>query len=142
MDMAQNSPEELMKSIVDLGKEFASFNEQTGQMEILPGGKRRLREIANELKIDAGEFAKMSIQAADFDRKISQIRMPAIAEGNEETKELIASMAQLDKSGIATIQVRNVETGGITEKKVEELTAEDIRNLLRNKGLPNSVTDS
>jgi len=131
MDMAQNSPEELMKSIVDLGKEFASFNEQTGQMEILPGGKRRLREIAGELKIDAAEFAKMSLQAADFDRKISQIRMPAIAEGNEETKELIASMAQLDKSGIATIQVRNVETGGITEKKVEELTAEDIRNLQR-----------
>ena len=129
MDMAQNDPEALQKEIVNLSKEFTTFNEQTGKMEILPGGKRRLREIANELKIDAGEFAKMSIQAADFDRKLKQIKMPSLAEGDDATKELIASMAQLDASGTATIQVKDVETGIITEKKVEELTPDDINNL-------------
>lgn len=129
MEMAQNDPEALQKEIVNLSKEFTTFNEKTGKMEILPGAKRRLREIAGELNIDAGEFAKMSIQAADFDRKLKQIKMPALAEGDQETKELIASMAQLDAGGVAKIQVKNVETGFIEEKKVEELTPEDIENL-------------
>lgn len=129
MDMAQNDPEALQKEIVNLSKEFTTFNEKTGKMEILPGAKRRLREIAGELNIDAGEFAKMSIQAADFDRKLKQIRMPALAEGDEETKELIASMAQLDASGTAKIMVKNVETGFMEEKAVEELTPDDIENL-------------
>jgi translation initiation factor 2B subunit (eIF-2B alpha/beta/delta family) len=41
---------------------------------------------------------------------------------------MIATMAQM-KDGVATIQVRNKETGITTEKKVEELTPEDIENL-------------
>ncbi len=129
MDMAQNDPEALQKEIVNLSKEFTTFNEKTGKMEILPGSKRRLREIAGELNINAGEFAKMSIQAADFDRKLKQIKMPSLVEGDEETKELIASMAQLDASGVAKIQVKNAETGYMDEKAVEDLTPEDIENL-------------
>ena len=42
MDMAQNDPEALQKEMVNLGKEFTRFNETTGQMEILPGAKRRM----------------------------------------------------------------------------------------------------
>ena len=129
MDLAQNDPEQLQKEILNLSKEFTTFNEKTGKMEILPGAKRRLREIAGELKIDAGEFAKMSIQAADFDRKLSQIRMPALSEGDEETKELIASLAQLDASGVATITVKDAETGMMKTKEVDQLTSEDITNL-------------
>ena len=129
MDLAQNDPEALQKEIVNLSKEFTTFNEKTGKMEILPGAQRRLREVAKELNIDAAEFAKMSIQAGDFDRKLKQIRMPSLAEGDDATKELIASMAQLDSSGVATIQVKDMETGQISEKNVEELTPEDIADL-------------
>jgi hypothetical protein len=129
MDLAQNDPEALQKEIVNLSKEFTTFNEKTGKMEILPGAQRRLREVAKELNIDASEFAKMSIQAGDFDRKLKQIRMPSLAEGDDATKELIASMAQLDSSGVATIQVKDMETGNLIEKNVEELTPEDIENL-------------
>jgi len=129
MDLAQNDPEALQKEIVNLSKEFTTFNEKTGKMEILPGAQRRLREVAKELNIDASEFAKMSIQAGDFDRKLKQIRMPSLAEGDDATKELIASMAQLDSSGVATIQVKDMETGNLIEKNVEELTPEDIADL-------------
>ena len=129
MDLAQNDPEQLQKEILNLSKEFTTFNEKTGKMEILPGGKRRLREIAGELKIDADAFAKMSIQAADFDRKLSQIKMPTLAEGDEETKELIASLAQLDANGVATITVKDAETGFMKTKEVDQLTPEDIDNL-------------
>ena len=129
MDLAQNDPEALQKEILNLSKEFSTFNEKTGKMEILPGAQRRMREVAKELGISSGEFAKMSIQAGDFDRKLKQIRMPSLAEGDDATKELIASMAQLDSSGVATIQVKDMETGNLIEKKVEELTPEDIENL-------------
>ena len=67
MDLAQNDPEQLQKEMVNLSKEFTTFNEKTGKMEILPGAKRRLREVANELGMMPDEFAKMSIQASDFD---------------------------------------------------------------------------
>ncbi|NBP00816.1 MAG: hypothetical protein EBU90_11915 [Proteobacteria bacterium] len=128
MSLAENDPEQLQKEIVNLSKEFTTFNEKTGKMEILPGAKRRLREIAGELNIDADKFAAMSIKAGDFDRKLQQIKMPSFAEGDQETKELIASMAQL-KDGVATIQVKDAETGFITEKEVDQLTSDDIKNL-------------
>lgn len=128
MDLAQNDPEALQKEIVSLGKEFTRFNERTGQMEILPGAKRRMREVAEAVGMTAEEFASMSLKAGDFDMKLKQIKMPSFAEGDEETKELIASMSQL-KDGIATIQIKDDKTGAITSKKVEELTPEDIERL-------------
>lgn len=141
MDLAQNDPEQLQKEMVNLSKEFTTFNEKTGKMEILPGAKRRLREVAKELGMNADEFAKMSIQASDFDRKLKQIRMPALAEGDEATKELIASMAQLDEGGVATIQVKD-EKGFQTTKKVEELTPDDIKNLQKaNEESSKSIED-
>jgi hypothetical protein len=128
MDMAQNDPEALQKEMVKLGAEFTRFNERTGKMEILPGAKRRMKEVAESVGMTADEFGKMAIKSADFEMKLKQIKMPSLAEGDEETKEMIATMAQM-KGGVATIQVRDKETGITTEKKVEELTPDDIENL-------------
>ena len=128
MDMAQNDPEALQKEMVNLGKEFTRFNETTGQMEILPGAKRRMREVATAVGMTAEEFSKMALKSSDFEMKLKQIKMPSLAVDDDETKEMIATMAQM-KDGVATIQVRDKETGITTEKKVEELTPEDIENL-------------
>ena len=49
MDLAQNDPEALQKEMVNISKEFTKFNEASGKMEIMPGAKRRLREVAKEL---------------------------------------------------------------------------------------------
>lgn len=128
MDMAQNDPEALQKEMVKLGQEFTTFNEKTGKMEILPGAKRRMREVATAVGMTAEEFSKMALKSADFEMKLKQIKMPDIVGGNQETKELIASMAQM-KDGVATIKVKDSETGKIEEKKVEELTPDDIKEL-------------
>lgn len=128
MDMSQNDPEQFQKEIVSLGKEFTRFNEKTGQMEILPGAKRRMREVADAVGMTAEEFSKMALKSSDFEMKLKQIKMPSLAVDDDETKEMIATMAQM-KDGVATIQVRDKETGITTEKKVEELTPEDIENL-------------
>ena len=128
MDMSQNDPEQFQKEMVNLGKEFTRFNEKTGQTEILPGAKRRMREVAEAVGMTAEEFSKMAIKSSDFEMKLKQIKMPSLAVDDDETKEMIATMAQM-KDGVATIQVRDKETGITTEKKVEELTPEDIENL-------------
>jgi ribosomal protein S13 len=128
MDMSQNDPEQFQKEIVSLGKEFTRFNEKTGQMEILPGAKRRMREVAQAVGMTTEEFSKMAIKSSDFEMKLKQIKMPSLAVDDDETKEMIATMAQM-KDGVATIQVRDKETGITTEKKVEELTPEDLENL-------------
>jgi len=141
MDMAQNDPEALQKEIVSLGKEFTRFNETTGQMEILPGAKRRMREVADAVGMSAEEFASMALKAGDFEMKLKQIKMPSLAEGDQETKELIASMAQM-KDGVAKIEVRNKETGVTETKRVEELTPEDIENLKKaNEDSSKSIED-
>ena len=128
MDMAQNDPAALQNEILNISKEFTKFNEVSGKMEILPGSKRRLREVAEALGMSAEELAGMSIKAADFDRKMSQIKLPDFAEGSEETKELIASMAQM-KGGVATINVKDEKTGEVVLKQVDQLTPEDIEKL-------------
>jgi hypothetical protein len=128
MDMSQNDPEQFQKEIVNLGKEFTRFNEKTGQMEILPGAKRRMKEVAVAVGMTAEEFSKMALKSSDFEMKLKQIKMPSLGIDDDETKEMIATMAQM-KDGVATIQVRDKETGITTEKKVEELTPEDIENL-------------
>jgi len=128
MDMAQNDPQALQNEIVNISKEFTKFNEQTGKFEIMPGSKRRLREVADAMGMTAEELAGMSIKAADFDKKMSQIKLPSFAEGNQETKELIASMAQM-KGGVATINVKDEKTGEVLLKQVDQLTPEDIEKL-------------
>jgi hypothetical protein len=141
MDMAQNDPEALQKEMVKLGQEFTTFNEKTGKMEILPGAKRRMREVASAVGMTAEEFSKMALKSADFEMKLKQIKMPDIVGGNQETKELIASMAQM-KDGVATIKVKDSETGKIEEKKVEELTPDDIKELQKaNEESSKSIED-
>jgi len=127
MDLAANDPEGLQKEMINITKEFTTFNEKNGKFEILPGSKRRLREIAREMEIPVEQLAKMSINAADFDMKMKQIKFPSLAEGDEETKQLIASMAQLE-GGVAKIQVKQ-ESGEVVTKAVEELTPQDIAEL-------------
>ena len=127
MDLAANDPEGLQKEILNVTKEFTKFNEANGKFEIMPGSKRRLREIAKEMGIPADELASMSIKAADFDMKMKQIQFPSLAT-DDETKEMIAGMAQL-KDGKAVINVKNEQTGEVELKQVDQLTATDLESL-------------
>jgi hypothetical protein len=130
MDLAQNDPTELQNQIVNMTKEFVRFNKEANQFEILPGAKRRLNEIGKELGYNNGELQKMALNAANFDYKLKQIRMPDLPI-NEDTRNLIATMAQINKSGVAEIRVAEVDkqgklTGEYITKAVSELTAKDI----------------
>jgi hypothetical protein len=131
MDLAANDPEGLQKEILNVTKEFTKFNEANGKFEIMPGSKRRLREIAKEMGIPAEELASMSIKAADFDMKMKQIQFPSLA-ADQETKEMIAGMAQM-KDGKAVINVKNEQTGKVELKQVDQLTATDLESLKKSQ---------
>ena len=126
MDLAANDPEELQNQLVELTKTFTRFNEKTQQFEIMPGEKRRLREIAQEMGIPIEQLTKMSIKAAEFDTKLKKIEFPSFA-ADQETKELIAGMSQM-KEGRAVIAVKD-DRGVETLKDINMLTPEDIEKL-------------
>jgi len=128
MDLARNDPEQLEKELVNITKEWTIFNEKTQQFEILPGAKSRIREIATELNIPASELTKMSIRAADFDKKLQQIKFPSlVGTEDEQTREMIASLATLS-GGTAVIKVRD-EQGKEVTKRVEDLLPQEIEQL-------------
>jgi hypothetical protein len=126
MDMGLNGPDELMKSMSEMSKEFVQLNDK-GQFEIMPGAKRRMREVAQELGMTGEEFSKMALKSADFDRKMKEISMPSFV-GTQEDKEMIATMAQM-KDGKAIVQIKDEKTGQLKDKEVKDLTPADIDKL-------------
>jgi len=136
MDLAQNDPTELQNQIVNMTKDFTRFNEQTKSFEILPGAKRRMREVADALGMTGSEFSKMALNAANFDMKLKQIKFSP--DVKEEDRELVATMAQFNKGGVAEVQIREMKTnekgeqewtGEYITKAVSELKDDDVKNL-------------
>jgi hypothetical protein len=125
MDLSQNDPTELQNQMVNMTKEFVRFNKETKSFEILPGAKRRLNEIGAAMGYNNGELQKMAINAANFDAKLQQIRMPDIPI-NEETRNLIATMAQMNENGIAEVRVAQVDAQGNLTGEYDTVAAQNL----------------
>lgn len=133
MDLAQNDPTELQNQVVNMTKEFTRFNKENNQIEILPGAKRRIDEIGKAMSLPAGELQKMAINAGMFEMKLKQIKFPTDI-ATKEDRELIATMAQIDKNGIAKVRIEKVDadgkgTGEYFDKRVSELNTDDVAKL-------------
>jgi hypothetical protein len=133
MDLAQNDPTELQNQIVNMTKEFTRFNKENNQIEILPGAKRRIEEIGKAMGLPSGELQKMAINAGMFEMKLKQIKFPTDI-ANKEDRELIATMAQINKSGQAVVRIEQKDekgrgTGEYIEKLVSQLNTDDVKEL-------------
>jgi hypothetical protein len=133
MDLAQNDPTELQNQIVNMTKEFTRFNKENNQIEILPGAKRRIEEIGKAMGLNSGELQKMAVNAGMFEMKLKQIKFPSDI-ATKEDRELIATMAQIDKTGQARVRIEQTDkdgnrTGEYIEKLVSELNTDDVKNL-------------
>ena len=138
MDLSANDPAELQNEIIKMSKDFVSFNKNLGEFQIMPGEKRRLREVAKELGMTAEELAKMGINAANLDYKMKQIKFSPGT--SKEDREMIATMAQINKQGVAEVKVKQFVvdektgkkdkwTGEYVMKEVGELQANEIQSL-------------
>jgi len=139
MDLAQNDPEALQKEMVNISKEFTKLKADGSGFEILPGAKRRLREVADAMGMTGEELANMSIKSADFDMKMSKIKFPSLA-SSEEDKMLIANMAQM-KGGEAVLQIRNDITGKMDDINVKDLTSDQITKLKEQQSNDNKTIE-
>jgi len=139
MDLAQNDPEALQKEIINVSKEFTKLKADGSGFEILPGAKRRLREVAQAMGMSATELANMSIKSADLDMKMSKIKFPSLA-SSEEDKLLIANMAQM-KGGEAVLQIKNDKTGELEDINVKDLTADQITKLKEQQSNENKTIE-
>jgi hypothetical protein len=133
MDLSQNDPTELQNQVVEMSKQFVRFNKELNQFEIMPGEKRRMNEIGKELGMNNGELQKMALNAANLEYKMKQIKLPS-GLASKEDKELIATLATINKEGIAEVKVEKLDSEGkgmgeYIMKAVDQLNPEDIKNL-------------
>lgn len=140
MDLGQNNPQELQNQIVQMSKQFTYFNEQNQKFEILPGAKLQLREVAEELGMNADELARMAIGSADISKKMSEIKFPDMGELpiTEDQKTMIANLSEL-KDGEYKIKIQETVvdqetgerrfTGEVKEKAVSALSESDFESL-------------
>ena len=140
MDLSANDPTELQNQVVNMTKDFVQFNKQLGSFEIMPGEKRRLREIAKELNIGVEELTKMGTAAAKLDYNMKQIKFRS--DMSKEDRELVATLATINpQSGKAEVQIKRmtkdeegnkvwtgkmdtVEAGNMTKDQLEQLREE------------------
>ena len=133
MDL-KNDPAKLQEEIIKVAEQFSQFNPVTKQMEILPEAQRMIRELAKTFGYSNEEFAKMSINAGDLKIKLREIKFSADFEGDEETKNLIANMAQRkDNKYVITFDEYNKQTGNIESvtKEVSQLTKDNKAAILK-----------
>jgi hypothetical protein len=109
MNLAQNDPEQLQKEIVNMTKSFATFNQTSGRFEIPEGSVRRLKEIGSTLGMSYSEISKLTLGAADLDRKMSKIKFPDTF--SEEQKQFIANITEIGPGGEYKMKIDGKELG-------------------------------
>jgi hypothetical protein len=122
-----NDPEGLQNSIVDMTKQFTYFDEKANSFKINPQGMLMLRQIGTEAGISSAELSKMALNAADLDRKISQIS-PSFEFENEQDKQYIANIAKMGTGGEYEITVKR--DGEDKTVLLQEATNEELKELI------------
>jgi len=128
MNKSLNDPEGLQNSIVNMSKQFAYFDEKAGQFKINPQGMLMMRELQKQTGLNSQELSKMALNAADLDKKLSQIR-PSIQFAKEEDKNYLANIAKMGEGGKyeITIDDKQVQLEKLTQQQIDKLIDEQKR---------------
>lgn len=108
MDLAQNDPAELQKSLEEMSRSFVKMKKD-GTFEILPGEKRRLMEIESQLGMTQGSLAKLALSSAEVGEKMKKIRFGG--DFTEEEQRFIASISEIGKGGDMRIRLDGENLG-------------------------------
>lgn len=116
MNLAQNDVGELQNQLGDMFKSYVSFDEKTKKFELFPQGRMMLREFSKELNIPIDQIEKFAFGTAKLDRALQEINFGAFgSELNDETREAIANMAQMNKEGKYEIVTKSGDKQNIEE---------------------------
>lgn len=131
-----NDPAGLQNSLVEMTKQFTYFDEKTKSFRINPAGILTIKEIAGQAQMSSAELSKMALNAADLDKKLSQIK-PSITFENEDDKMYLANIAKMGQGGEYEVTVNDKET-----KKLQDVTQDEFDKLIKQqKEGPKSLED-
>lgn len=131
-----NDPEGLQNSLVEMTKQYTYFDEKTKSFKINPAGILQLKELQAQTGLNAQEMSKLALNAADLDKKISQLK-PSIKFESEEDKMYLANIAKMGVGGEYEVKISDTET-----KKLQDVTQEEFNKLIKQqKEGPKSLED-
>ena len=120
MYLASEDVGELQNQVVQMTQKFTYFDEKSKEFKVFPNAKRDLRELSQQMGISYDELVKMSIGQQKLNMLSKEFKMPGVS---EETKQLVANMAKMNKEGKYEVMVEG------QAKLVSELNEDDIKSL-------------
>ena len=129
LHMAQTDTEGLQDSILKAAESAVVFNNKTGKFDIPVTEMYRLKEMAEMTGISYEELSQTAIKAAERTQKLDMLGGAAY---DDETKELIANLGQIDEFGNLQISMPGQdEMDNKITKMVDaaSLTMDDIATL-------------
>jgi hypothetical protein len=141
MNMSLNDPQGLQKSLSQMTKQYAEFDEKTKTFKINPAGMLQMRELSEQTGISYKALADSALAAGNLDRALSQTKGLQFA--SDEDKELLGNIAKMDAgTGEYTVSLKNEETGKDETIKLSELTNDQLKKLLeQQKTAPKSLEE-
>jgi len=120
-----NDPEGLQDSLVEMTKQYTYFDEKTKSFKISPAGILQLKELQSQTGLNAQEMSKLALNAADLDKKLSQLK-PSIKFESEEDKMYLANIAKMGVGGEYEVKVSDTET-----KRLQDVTQQEFDKLIK-----------
>lgn len=119
MYMARNDMAGLTEEVAKAAASTAVFNSKTGEFDISAMEMHRLRKISEATGVAYEDLATAAKNAAKFTKIKTQIAFTA----NDETKEYLENVSQIDEKGRAYIEVRGEKKflNQLDKKLVEQM---------------------
>ena len=131
MNQSINDPSGLQNSLADVAKQFSYFDEKTKTFKINPQGVLTLKEMADQTGLSATELRKMSVAAADLDRRLSAVSAAGLSIASEEDKQYLANIARMTESGTYEVKVKDEKTGELITKELSQVTQDEFNKLIK-----------
>jgi hypothetical protein len=146
MNQSINDPSGLQDSLINVAKQFTYFDESAQQFKISPQGILTLKEMEAQTGVSAKSMREAALSAADFDKRIGEIKKTGLAAGfSEDDQKLIANLSRMNKDkGGYEIKVREIKDGKEIEtyKKLTDLSSEQLKATIEaEKNRPQDIED-
>ena len=132
MNQSINDPSGLQDSLINVAKQFTYFDESAQQFKISPQGILTLREMEAQTGVSAKTMREAALSAADFDKRIGEIKKTGLAAGfSEDDQKLIANLSRMNKEkGGYEIKVVD-DKGQESYKKLTDLSSDQLKATLQ-----------
>jgi hypothetical protein len=128
MNQSINDPSGLQDSLINVAKQFTYFDEKTKSFKISPQGILTLKEMEAQTGVSAKSMREAALSAADFDKRMTDIKKTGIATGfSEDDQKLIANLSRMNEKGTG-YEIKVVdEQGKESYKKLTDLSSEQLK---------------